>query len=238
MNDNSYALTNIQNNQENSFSHQFDCKTNKNFDKSQRKIDKRCRNVSKLSAEEMWEEAQKTQLNIYVKTLIEAYRTLPNVIKILDQIIESRASNAMLSSGLFSSTFDEIEKVIELTERKDKLLNLYHIADNMIKMLTEKQKKFVVMKFIKKRSVESISEELGITKRNVYRTANTIIKFLCLKMLERKWDSEFIKFQIGENEHWLENIFDSKLKEEISNDIRREKAKKTQKSPQKHKKTK
>lgn len=57
-------------------------------------------------------------------------------------------------------------------------------------------------------------------------------------MLERKWDSEFIKFQIGENEHWLENIFDSKLKEETSNDIRREKAKKTQKSSQKHEKTK
>lgn len=234
MNINSFACENMQNNQENSFSNQFDCKTNKNFDKSQRKIDKRCRNVSKLSAEEMWEEAQKTQLNIYVKTLIEAYRTLPNVIKILDQIIESRASNAMLSSGLFSNTFDEIEKVIELTERKDKLLNLYFIADNMIKMLNEKQKKFVVMKFIKKRSVDSIAEELGTTKRNVYRNANSIIKFLCLKMLERKWDSNFIRFQIGENEHWLDNIFSAKIKEENSNDARRDGAKKTQKLKQKH----
>lgn len=201
-----------------SFSEQFNCKNN--F-KEQLSFDKSCRNMSKLSKDDMWEEAQKTKLNIYVKTLLEAYRTLPNVIKIIDQIIESRASNAMLG-GPFSSTFDEIEKVIELGERKDKLLNLYIIADNMLKMLNEKQRNFAIMKFIKKRNIDAIAEELGITKRNVYRNANNIIKNLCIKMLERKWDAKFISFQIGENERWLENIFENKIREEESNLQRKE----------------
>lgn len=222
MNNLNQAYQNYENNCDFSFPAKIDCIKNS---RKQLSFDKSCRNMSKLSKEDMWEEAQKTQLNIYVKTLLEAYRTLPNVIKILDQIIESRASNAMLG-GLFSSTYDEIEKVIELGERKDKLLNLYYIADNMLKMLTEKQRNFVEMKFIKKRSIESIAEELGITKRNVYRNANNIIKTLCIKMLEKKWDSKFINFQIGENERWLENIFENKLKEEDSNNQRKETNKK------------
>lgn len=206
----------------------FDCENNINLTKNLSTFDKSCRNVSKLSKEKMWEEAQQTNLNIYVRTLLEAYRTLPNVIKILDQIIESRASNAMLSSGLFSSAYDEIDKVIELSERKDKLLNLYVITDNMLRMLPEKQRKFAIMKFVKKRSIESIAEEFGTTKRSVYRFANNIIKTLSLKLLEKKWDSKFIEFQIDENEHWIENIFENKLKEENSNNKRRTKQEKTQ----------
>lgn len=201
----------------------FDCENNTNLKNQYAIFDKSCRNVSKLSKEKMWEEAQKTKLNIYVKTLLEAYRTLPNVIKILDQIIESRASNAMLSSGLFSSTYDEIDKVIELSERKDKLLNLYVICDNMLRMLPEKQRKFAIMKFVKKRNIESIAEELGTTKRSVYRSANNIIKLLCIKLLERNWDTKFIEFQICENEHWLETIFEKKLKEEEANNKRKNK---------------
>lgn len=227
---NNTSTNKIENNCDLSIPNQFDCTINKNYKNEHTTFDKSCRNVSKLSAENMWEEAQKTKLNIYVKTLLEAYRTLPNVIKILDQIIESRASNAMLSSGLFSSTYDEIEKVIELGERKDKLLNLYVITDNMIKMLSEKQRKFVIMKFIKKRNIDAIAEELNINKRNVYRTANNIIKTLCIKLLERRWDSKFIAFQIGENEQWLETIFQNKLREEEANQKRQANAKKNAKS--------
>lgn len=218
---NNTSTNKIENNCDFSSINKIDCTINTNLKNKQESFDKICRNVSKLSAEKMWEEAQKTKLNIYVKTLLEAYRTLPNVIKILDQIIESRASNAMLQSGLFSSTYDEIEKVIELGERKDKLLNLYVITENMLKMLTEKQRKFVEMKFIKKRNIDAIAEELKINKRNVYRNANNIIKILCIKLLEKHWDSKFIAFQIGENEHWLETIFENKLKEEESNNKRK-----------------
>lgn len=229
MNNNFSACFDMQSNE---FTFPINCQTNQKTTKNMLKIDKSCRNMSKLSSSKMWDEAKRTQLDIYVKTLFEIYRTLPNVIKILDQIIESRASNAMISNGLFSSTYDEIEKVIELSERKDKLLNLYFIADGMMKMLSEKQRKFANIKFIKKHTTETIAEELGTTKRSVYRCANSIIKQLCLKMLEKKWDSKFIAFQIGENEKWIENIFNSKLKEENSNILRKEKiknAKSTQK---------
>lgn len=195
------------------------CENDKNFIKKDAKYSIICRNMS--NKEKLWEKAQKTQLHLYVKTLLEAYRTLPNVIKILDQIIEKRASSAMLAcSGIFSNTYDEIEKVIELSERKDKLLNLYIITDNMLKMLSEKQRKFVIMKFVKKRNIDAIAEELKITKRNVYRNANNLIKQLCIKMLERKWDSDFIALQIGKNEVWLENIFNKKYEEEQANNRR------------------
>ena len=88
----------------------FDCENNTNLKNQYAIFDKSCRNVSKLSKEKMWEEAQKTKLNIYVKTLLEAYRTLPNVIKILDQIIETRAQTRCYQADFFQAHMTKLTR--------------------------------------------------------------------------------------------------------------------------------
>ena len=190
----------------------------KNFDQNCAIYDTCGRNMSKQNKEELWIEAQKTSLNIYVRTLFEVSRTLPNIIKILDQIIENRASNASFgTAGFASNTYAEIDKVIALGERKDKLLNLHVITETMLKMLSERERKFIMMKFIKKRNIDAIALELGINKRNVYRLSNNVIKKLCIKLLERNWTAQFIDFQIGSNERWIREIFTKIQQDDYAN---------------------
>jgi len=174
--------------------------------------------IVSTNKEELWHQAQRMKLDIYVKTLLEVRRSLPNILRILDGIIEQRASTAFTtSSTYYQNTFEEIERVIALSERKDKLVNLYVITDKMLEDLKPSEKKFIHMKFLKKRSVDAISIEMGMTKRNVYRMSNSVIKKMCISMLQRGMDTSYIEGQMGEKEHWINEIFKKKLELERAN---------------------
>ena len=75
-------------------------------------------------------------MKIWVKTLLEIYGSLPNIIKILDQIISSNAISPFgVSQACSINTFSQVEKVIDYCERKDKMLNidLFNKEEKVIK---------------------------------------------------------------------------------------------------------
>lgn len=167
-------------------------------------------------------EQEKIILTSYIKTFFEIHKTIPNIISIIDRIIEKRASTIFPTSTIYgkhNSTYSEINKVIDLTERKDKLINLHIIAENMLDCLKPKYKEIAELKYIKKLTVDEIATHCEKCSRSIYRTLatinNEIIKFLDCK----NWTVEFFKQQIGK-ESWIEEIFQSKLQLQIENEIK------------------
>lgn len=157
--------------------------------------------------------AYKSELNIYIKVLLEAYKSLPNIINIIDRIIEKRASSIMPVTTIYGSnyfnTFSEMNKVIDLTDRKDKLLNLFVIIENLLDSLNDNDRKIAVLKFVQKNTTEEIAKEMKTTDRTIYRRTNKIIEKLAIYMLKQNWTSEFLKSQIG-NEPWIKELFNKK----------------------------
>lgn len=158
----------------------------------------------------------------YIKTFFEIYKTIPNIISILDKIIEKRASTIFPTSTIYGnphSTYSEINKVIDLTERKDKLINLHIIAENMLNSLKPKYKEIAYLKYVKKLTVDEIALQCEKCQRSIYRTLSTInneiLKFLKVK----NWSIDFFKQQIGK-ENWIEEILESKLQNQIENEIK------------------
>lgn len=160
-----------------------------------------------------------TKLDIYVRVLLDAYRTIPNVVKILDSIIEKRAStiSPIGPTGFSYNAFDEVEKVIHLTERKDKLINLYLISKKMLDSLTPEDRKFALKKFIQKRNSDDLAIELNINRRTIFRKTNSVITKLCYYLISQNWTSDFIELQIGDDEPWLKDILKRKVSEYKAN---------------------
>lgn len=179
-------------------------------------------NAKKLSKEQndkLLKTVYKTDLNIYVKVLLEAYKSLPNIINIIDRIIEKRASTIPASAVYGTSyyaTYSEMNKVIDLSSRKDKLLNMFVMIEKMLDSLSEKDRKIAVLKFVQKTTAEDIAKEMNSAERTIYRTFNKIIEKLAIFMLEQNWTSDFIKKQISKNEPWLEELFFRKKSEELN----------------------
>ena len=168
------------------------------------------------------DEKERVTLIAYIKTFFEIYKTIPNIISILDRIIEKRATTIFPTSTIYGSphsTYSEINKVIDLTERKDKLINLHIIADNMLNSLKPKYKEIAYLKYVKKLTVDEIAINCEKCQRSIYRTLSTInneiLKFLKVK----NWTIDFLKQQIGK-ESWIEEIFQSKLQLQIENEIK------------------
>ena len=152
---------------------------------------------------------ENTKLNIYARVLLDTYRTIPNVIKILDNIIQSRAStiSPIGPTGFSYNAFDEVEKVISLTERKEKLLNLYIISKKMLDSLSPADKDFAVKKFIQKHNSDDLATILNLNKRNIFRKSNSVITKLCYYLLSQNWTADFLEMQIGDNEPWIKDLF-------------------------------
>ena len=189
------------------------------------KIAKYKKDFNKSKEKALVEEAYKSDLITHIKVLFEAYKYLPKIIMTIDHIIEKRASSVIPTASIFggkSSTYGEMNKVIDLSQRKDKLLNLYVMVDKMLDGLSSIERKLAVLKFIQKSCVEDIAKEIGLTERTVFRQSIRILEKLAVFMLEKQWNSEFIKFQIG-NEPWLSEIFKKKKQEEETNLIRAQK---------------
>jgi len=176
--------------------------------------------LSKSTKTKIVEDAYKTDLICYIKTLLEAYRTLPNILKILDKIIEKRASTIMPNSYIYgnspSSTYNEIDKVINLTERKNKLINIFVMTETMLNSLNEQDKKICKLKFIKKCLVEDIAIEFKTTERTIFRRCHTILDKLAIFCATNNWNSAFIKNQIND-EQWLFEIFKKKQLDLVAN---------------------
>ena len=79
------------------------------------------------------------------------------------------------------------------------------IINNLLDSLNDIDKKICVLKFIQKRPTEEIAGEMNLTERTIYRKSNSIIEKLSIFMLNKNWNTNFIRHQIN-SESWIENI--------------------------------
>lgn len=154
-------------------------------------------------------------MKIWVKTLLEIYGSLPNIIKILDQIISSNAISPFgASQAYLVNTFSQVEKVIDYCERKDKMLNIYVLIGKLVDALDKKDRELVNLKFLSKASIGTISQTLDTDRRNVYRRCDAIVNKLACFALSVGWSCLFISSQV-EGESWVKEQFESNKKEAL-----------------------
>lgn len=145
---------------------------------------------------------------LWIKTLLSVYPNLKNVLKILDQIIKNRAINPHLSS--FSTTYEQIERIIDFVDRKNKLLNLTILIKKLIEGLDDNDKNLIKMRFIHSYTVEKIAEKFGFTARNVFKRINKTIEKMVQKLNLMRLSSKFIQSQL-DGEDWILDRFKANL---------------------------
>ncbi len=164
------------------------------------------------------------QKKLFVKVLLSANKTIPNTIAILDKIIEERASTCISSSLIYSSalsTYGEIDHVIDLTARKDKLLNIYVMGKELLESLSGDLKDIAVLRYQKRYQVDDIVLALNSSQRTIYRKLKLIDEKLVRYMNLNNWNISFLEDQIS-SEPWLKSLYEKKYNEELVNMSRAE----------------
>lgn len=159
--------------------------------------------------------SDRENFKIWIKTLISSMKTFPEIIKTIDKIIELQASTITFMSDIYSSsgsTFDQAEEIIDLSERKKNILNIYLMMQTLLKNTDREKQEFLIKKFYSKYTNEELANEYNLSVRSIYRKTEKIIDELCKKSQEKNWTLKFIESQI-KNEFWLNDKF-RKMKNE------------------------
>ncbi|MBQ7579040.1 MAG: hypothetical protein IJT25_00715 [Clostridia bacterium] len=152
-------------------------------------------------------------MKIWVKTLLSIFGSLPNIIKLIDSILSKNATNPF-GTSMYDSTMNQIDKVINLYDRKNKMLNIYLLIKKIISDASEEDKKLISYKFVNKITIPAMAQKFNCTPRNVFRKINNLIDKLTASTIERGFTICFIESQLS-SEPWIMEQYNSFKNEEI-----------------------
>lgn len=148
------------------------------------------------------------QNHIWAKTILTSYRFLERIAGAIDKIIEKKAlasSYMMGSEVLTNNTLSLTDKIIELSERKVKLINIKVLTEQALKMMDKSAALVLIKKYFEKKSIDKLLQELGMPRRTLFRRINEAEaafegKCAMLKFDNRRLD-EYLK-----DETWIMEV--------------------------------
>ena len=149
------------------------------------------------------------KMRFWIKTLLSSYNIFPEIIKTVDKIIELQATSISFATDIYngeSTTYNQMEKVIDLSERKNALLNIFIMTKQIIKTLNTQDFDFLEKKFVFGWNAEDLSKEFNISVRTVYRKVDKLIDEIYHNLKRKNWSLRFLESQI-KGESWLKEKF-------------------------------
>ena len=161
----------------------------------------------------------KTKMKFWIKTLLSSYKFFPEIISTIDKIIDLQATSLSFYADVYNmnrSSLKEYEKVIDLSERKNNIINIYLMTKKLMDGLSYEDLDIIEKKFIDGWNSEEIASELGISKRTVFRKINRILYEIYLKCKQDKWTVRLIESQT-KSESWLQDKYIKLVTENYKN---------------------
>ncbi|MBE5755308.1 MAG: hypothetical protein E7341_01310 [Clostridiales bacterium] len=158
---------------------------------------------------------EEQKIKFWIKTLLSVHNNIPEVIKAVDKIIEIQASSISFITDIYNtekSTLSQVEKVIDLSERKNNLLNIYLISQHLFSSVGDDERLFLERKFIFNWTADELATEYNVSSRTIFRKTEKLIDKIYLSTKRKNWTLKFITLQV-KNETWLNEKFKKLVKD-------------------------
>ncbi len=110
--------------------------------------------------------------NIWAKTILKSYRYLERIADAIDRMIENRGLYSMNQNSnnyFYTNIWSVSEKLIELSERKIKLINLKILTEQALSKCGKDYANLLISKYINNNSNEKIIEKYKLSTRTFFR---------------------------------------------------------------------
>lgn len=156
--------------------------------------------------------------SMWARIILSTYKNIERVVNSLDRTINCIAMQGANGRNSYISTEKIVNKIIDIIYRKEGLINLKVIADDVLKCMKKEYVQLLKLKFIKHKKFQEIADIQGISLRTVFRhydkalnQFNNILKlkgFTDEKLNEEYKDEPYldkIKAKIIEEYRYLDN---------------------------------
>ena len=149
--------------------------------------------------------------NNWSKTILGVYKYLPRVTLAFDKLVKSRAYNSSATS-LYNLAFNDImnvaNSIINLTQRKNNLINLKVIIDKTLKSIDSTSARILIYKYFDNKKSAEIAKMLNVCNRTYFRKVNSALTHFTCALAKQGYDS-FKLFQMLKNEKWIMLVYNS-----------------------------
>lgn len=139
-----------------------------------------------------------------VKALISAYRWIERNCELIDEFVYKHSVNFGPTPEYFS-TYDVTNNIINLIERKNRLINVKLIIDELIDGMQEEDKRVLLIKMRYNLSMESFCKVMQIQSlRTAFRRINRALERFLVHANNSPYKNKLE--YILDNEDWICNI--------------------------------
>lgn len=138
------------------------------------------------------------------KTLISAYKFIEKTCNAIDEFIYKHAINYGPDPEI-SSTYDVVNNIVDLMERKNKLIRLKDVIDNVIQSLNVTDKQILIIKMRYRTSAKDLQKILKLpSERTTFRKIEHALASFTMHLNNSKY-AKLIEDLI-ESENWIYKI--------------------------------
>lgn len=147
---------------------------------------------------------------LWTQTILDSYNNINTILKTIDKRVLSLGINFYKTTNYGQdSTLELMEAVIDLIERKKRILKLKQLIEDTLRNVSYNSAKLLVRRFLDKLSLKELANELGksigVTRRALRRAINEAYDYFCkcgfcVYNIEQAYNSE----------KWLVGIYEKK----------------------------
>jgi len=147
-------------------------------------------------------------MKYWSKSAISIYKYLSTMSNTLDKIVLDlgKGSNCAVSQK-YHSTYYQASKIIELMDRKRKMINLKVAVEDAIGKLDKTNRRIMALVFIDGAKSESVANLLGVSLRTFFRKKINALKEFTDILQEMGYDESFFESEYF-NEKWFMAVYD------------------------------
>ena len=157
-------------------------------------------------------------MKYWSKSTLSIYKYLSTMSKSIDRIIKDNSSNSnSVVLQRSQTTHSQASKILDLIDRKRKIVNLKVIVDDVVSRLNKTDRRIITLVFFDGVKSEVASQLMGISLRTFFRRKASAIKQFTMILQALGYDEEFFESEYF-NEKWFMSIYDSCVTRELGAD--------------------
>jgi len=148
-------------------------------------------------------------MKYWSKSALSIYRYLFTMSNTLDRIVleNSKSSNSALLQK-YQSTQYQANKLIDLIDRKRKMVNLKVIVDNVVSRLKKEDRRIITLVYFDGVKSEKVAQIMGISLRTFFRKKANVLKEFSIILQALGYDEEFFELEYF-CEKWFMSVYDN-----------------------------
>ena len=143
---------------------------------------------------------------LWGKTLLSLYRHFGVMANSIDNLVRRIGINSAFRHTIYDSTIVDSNKILELTERKIKIINLKVIVEDILSDLNMKDLKILTLCYVDGVEYKKIIKLLNINQRTFFRRKEIAIARFSNKLAEMGYDTDKLEKYLH-NENWIKNTY-------------------------------